>query len=157
MVINMAGSNSLGKKTAPEVIIAKEKAAKALALRRQGYGFREIYEMNIGYNSIQAAHNAVKRAMDEIIREPVEELRNLELDRLDINYLKMKEISEKAEQKGDFDKVIAATNTMLKIQDRRAKYAGLDKAGQGFTDKDGNDLIIVPNMTFVAVAAKVQE
>jgi hypothetical protein len=106
-----------GKKTRPETIAAKEKAAIALGLRKEGLTFVEIAK-EAGYNSSQAAHDAVRRAIREILREPVTELITLELERLDalwqIQYLNA--------QSGD----VQALSGCMKIMERRAKYLGLD-------------------------------
>lgn len=105
------------QKTRPETIEAREKAAKALELRKEGRTFADI-ATEIGYNSPQAAFDAVKRAMDRICREPAEELIRLESERLDalfgIQYLNA--------QSGD----VAALDACMKIMTRRAKLLGLD-------------------------------
>lgn len=103
--------------TAPEVITAKERAADALRLRKEGATFAEIADA-LGYNSTQAAHGAVKRALDAIIREPAAEVLAVELERLDAlwrgNYPKA--------QAGDHH----AVSSCLRIMERRAKLLGLD-------------------------------
>ena len=110
----MAGN---GQVTSPETIEAKTKAAKALELRKDGKTFDEIAEA-VGYNSRQAAHDAVKRALMAIIREPAKELITLDLERLD----KMWEIHFLNAQAGD----VNALTACLKLMERRAKLLGLD-------------------------------
>lgn len=83
----------------------------------EGKSFPEIAK-EVGYKSRQAAHDAVKRALDLITREPAQELIKLDLERLDqmwgIHYLNA--------QAGD----VQALAACLKIMERRAKMLGLD-------------------------------
>lgn len=106
-----------GKKTSPETAAAKVKAAKALELRMKGKTFDAIAE-EAGYNSKQAAFDAVKRSLEAITREPAQELLKLDLERLDvmwgIHYLNA--------QAGD----VQALAACMKIMERRAKLLGLD-------------------------------
>lgn len=105
------------QKTTPQRIAAKVKAAKALELRKEGQTFQAIAE-TAGYNSPQAAHEAVKRAIKEIIREPAEDVIRLELERIDalwgIQYLNA--------QTGD----VQAMAACMRLMERRAKLLGLD-------------------------------
>ena len=106
-----------GAKTSPESAAAKVRAAKALELRMEGKTFIEIAK-EVGYKSRQAAHDAVKRALDSITREPAQDLIKLDLERLDamwgIHYLNA--------QSGD----VNALSACMKIMERRAKMLGLD-------------------------------
>lgn len=63
-------------------LTAAEKARRALELRTQGLPYEEIAEL-CGWKSKSAAHKAVTRALAELAQEPAEELRALELRRLD--------------------------------------------------------------------------
>lgn len=119
-----------GQKTKPETIEAKMRAAKALELRMEGKAFDAIAE-EAGYNSRQAAYDAVKRALTAIVREPAEELIRLDLERLDvlwgIQYLNA--------QAGD----VQAMAACMKIMERRAKLLGLDApVKQDVTSSDGS-------------------
>lgn len=106
-----------GKVTSPEVAAAKVKAAKALELRMEGKTFAAIAE-EAGYNSPQAAYDAVKRSLDAITRQPATELLTLDLERLDamwgIHFLNA--------QAGD----VNALSACMRIMERRAKLLGLD-------------------------------
>lgn len=106
-----------GQKTKPETIEAKEKAVRALEARKEGKTFAQIAD-EVGYNSPQAAHDAVKRALDAMIREPAEDVRRLELERLDamwgLHYLNA--------QAGD----VQALAACMRIMERRAKLLGID-------------------------------
>lgn len=118
-----------GKVTSPETAAAKVKAAKALELRMEGKTFEAIAQ-EAGYNSKQAAYDAVKRSLDAITREPAEALIKLDLERLDvlwgIQYLNA--------QGGD----VQAMAACMKIMERRAKLLGLDApAKQEVTGANG--------------------
>ena len=148
------GQPKNGQKTRPETIEAKIKAAAALEARKEGKTFAVIAE-ECGYNSPQAAHDAVKRALDAIIREPGDSLRSLELERLDtlwqIQYLNA--------QAGD----VQAMAACMKIMERRARLLGLDAPikTDNKTEVSGKDgvLVIGPTMTPEdwATAAKEQQ
>ncbi|PJK03307.1 hypothetical protein CO612_09145 [Lysobacteraceae bacterium NML71-0210] len=88
-----------------------------MALRKDGLTFAEIAEA-LAYNSPQAAHDAVKRALDRVVREPALDLLALESERLDGLW----KATYPAAKEGD-TKAIAAC---LRIMERRAKLLGLD-------------------------------
>jgi len=119
-------SRDSNKKTAPATIAAKEKAAEALRLRKAGCGFDEIAQ-RAGYNSRQSAHNAVCRAIREILREPVEELVALDVERLD----QLWQANFPAALEGDAQALAGC----LRIMERRAKLLGLDAAAQKETQE----------------------
>lgn len=110
-------SRSCGAVTGAKVVQAKLRAEKALQLRAEGRTFREIAS-EVGYNSVQAAHEAVKRALKELVREPAEDVLHLELERLDrmwgVHYLNA--------QAGD----VQALGACIRLMERRAKLLGLD-------------------------------
>lgn len=106
-----------GAKTSPETAVAKAKAAKALELRMEGKTFEAIAE-EAGYNSKQAAYDAVKRSLDAITREPAQELIKLDLERLDVLW----QIQYLNAQGGD----VQAMAACMKIMERRARLLGLD-------------------------------
>lgn len=125
-------SQSNGAKTSPETALAKVKAAKALELRMEGKTFEQI-AVETGYNSKQAAYDAVKRSLDAITREPAQELIKLDLERLDVLW----QIQYLNAQSGD----VQAMAACMKIMERRAKLLGLDApAKQEVTGKDGAPL-----------------
>lgn len=133
-----AGKARNGQKTKPETIEAKERAAQALELRKEGRTFADIAK-ECGYNSTQAAFDAVKRAIDAITREPAEAVLALELERLDtlwgIQYLNA--------QSGDPQALAAC----MKILDRRARYLGLDAPTKiAETEADGSAKVEQPTV-----------
>lgn len=117
----------------PRVIEAKERAARALELRKEGKTFQEIADEPHGegtlYASKQSAYDAVKRAMQDLTREPASELLELELARLDsmwgIHYLNA--------MAGD----VQALDACMKIMQRRAKMLGIDAPAESRTELTG--------------------
>ena len=96
---------------------AIEKQRQALELRKAGVGFDQIAQQ-LGYASRAGAHNAVVSAMRRTLQEPSDEVRRLELERLD----KMLFGLWQAATKGQW----LAKDRVLAIMDRRAKLLGLD-------------------------------
>lgn len=94
-----------------------ERQMAALRLAMKGYTYPEI-AAELGYNSKQAAHKAVKTALDKATVLEVESAKSMALLRLD------------AMTKGIFDFAEAgvggAIDRVLKIEERRAKLIGLD-------------------------------
>lgn len=96
-------------------VIEKEK--KVLELRLMGVTF-DVIAQQVGYASPGSAHNAYKRALLRTLREPAEELRELEVARLD---RLLSGIWTKA-LRGE----VSAVQAALKIMERRSKLLGLD-------------------------------
>ena len=120
----------------------------------EGKTFEAIAE-EAGYNSKQAAYDAVKRSLDAITREPAEALLKLDLERLDamwgIHYLNA--------QGGD----VQALAACMKLMERRARLLGLDApvkvdSKTEITGKEGV-MVVGPVMTPEdwATAAKAQQ
>lgn len=95
----------------------KEHQRRALELRLTGMSHRAIAEA-LGVSDHTTIGKRVNTALKEITREPAEAVRNMELERLDRMLVAI------------WDKVsdgdVQALDRALKIQDRRAKYLGLD-------------------------------
>lgn len=146
--------STTGQKTNAATIQSKVKAAKAVELRMEGRTFPYIAK-ELGYNSQQAAHDAVKRALEATLREPADALRTLELERLD-NLWEMQFINA---QSGD----VQALAACMKIMERRAKLIGLDAPikTDNRTEVTSNDGVIVVGSTMTpddwAAAAKEQQ
>lgn len=143
-----------GQVTSPETAAAKVKAARALKLRMEGQTFEAIAK-EAGYNSKQAAYDAVKRSLDAITREPAQDLIRLDLERLDVLW----QIQYLNAQGGD----VQAMAACMKIMERRAKLLGLDapvkvESKTEVSQKDGV-LVIGATMTPEdwAIAAKQQQ
>ena len=131
-----------GKKSSAATIQARIKATKAVNLRLEGKTFPEIAK-ELGYNSQQAAYDAVMRTLKAMQREPADELRTLELERLDsiwpIHYLNA--------QAGD----VQALTACMKVMERRAMLLGLNAPVKvdSKTEISGKDgvLVISPVMS----------
>lgn len=112
----------------------RERSAKALVLRKQGMTYAQIGR-ELGVSEV-TAFNDVKKALHEIIREPAEDVRQMELERLDEALLRLNtELGAvvKARKDGDIglDRSVTAitriTDSQLKIQERRARLLGLEQ------------------------------
>ena len=97
----------------------------------EGMKFDDI-ATELGYNSKQAAFDAVSRELRAITREPAEEVLRLDLERLDrmwgVHYLNA--------QAGD----AIALSACMRIMERRAKLLGLEVNKTEVTGKDGTPL-----------------
>lgn len=96
--------------------ITRERHALALEMRKMGYSYDQIGEHF--ETSTASARSLVKSAMEAAIREPGQDVIDLELQRLDQLY----RVAFTAVLSGDTD----AITKCLAIQQRRAKYLGLD-------------------------------
>jgi transposase-like protein len=94
-----------------------EKRRQALELRKAGYGFDDIARA-LGYANAGGAYKAVQQALKETLREPADEVRKLELERVD---RLMRAIWPRAIG-GDGESI----DRVLRLMQRRAKYLGLD-------------------------------
>lgn len=107
------------RETAKSMTLAKQRENDALAMRTRGCTYDQI-STALGI-SRQGAADCVKRALAALksdTEEKAEEVRDLELRRLD----RMLQIAESAAESGD----ISAIDRVLRIQERRSKYLGLD-------------------------------
>lgn len=101
---------------------AVERQRQALELRRAGTGYEAIARA-VGYAGPGPAHKAVQSALKRMLAEPAEEVRALELARLD--RLQMAHWP-RAIGSGGVAPDPVATATVLRIMERRAKMMGLD-------------------------------
>lgn len=101
----------------PNRIAARERARKALELRKAGAQYVDIATA-LGYADHSGARRAVERALARLTAEPAAELRQIEVLRLDRMLQALWEQAVKGNQ-GAIDRV-------LKIAERRAKLLGLD-------------------------------
>lgn len=99
------------------IIDASERQADAIQLRKSGATYR-IIASRCGYSSVSGAYKAVQAGIRKILREPVEELVTLELERLD----EMSRALWPAVHRGDPRSIGA----MLTLMERRARMLGLD-------------------------------
>jgi hypothetical protein len=111
----VAGSRKSNRgKNDPALI---EKRRKALRLRKAGMGYESIAS-KVGYSNAGAAYKAVQAALKATIQEPADDVRTLEIERLDRLMLALWKLA----LEGESD----AIDRVLKIMDRRAKLLGLD-------------------------------
>lgn len=116
----MTSKNSRGKGeslTSERRLEGVERQVKALDLRKAGLSFPAIAE-KLGYSGPGGAYKAVMTAIRRTQQEPADEVRRLELERLDIMLQKTWEWVENGEPR--------AIDRVLRIMERRAKYLGLD-------------------------------
>jgi hypothetical protein len=99
-----------------DAVNANDRTIKALLLRKAGLPYPEIAN-ELGFNSPQAAFGAVKRALKKTLQEPSEELRKLELERLDAIFNPQYEQAKGGDSR--------AAEVALKVLDQRAKMLGL--------------------------------
>jgi hypothetical protein len=104
-----------GRLSARAIAVA-EKRAQALRLRARGETFHRIAE-TLGVTTGRA-HQLVDEALRETVQAAADDLRKLELERLD---MMMPAVMEKA-RRGRLRSVY----TMLRIMERRARLLGLD-------------------------------
>ena len=99
------------------MIQALDKQKKALELRKAGVSYVDIAN-TLGYKTSSGAHNAVKKMLRRTVQEVADDVRRLEVARLDALILAI--WSDAA--KGDDSKI----DRVLKIMQRRADLLGLD-------------------------------
>jgi hypothetical protein len=104
-------------KTGTRQLAAGERQAAALHLRKQGIGYEEI-AARLGYGSRSGAHKAVMAGLRNTLQEPADEVRTLELARLDA----IVEAAWPWIESGSATHMAAAIRAM----ERRAKLLGLD-------------------------------
>jgi hypothetical protein len=105
--------------TAKSMVLAKSRELECLALRKAGATYDQIAEKTgLAREGARLAVSRALKSLAEATTEAAEEVRQLELDRLDAMLLGL---WQKA-QRGD----TAAIDRVLKIQERRARLLGLD-------------------------------
>jgi len=107
-------------------IVAAERQARALGLRKAGHGYATIAR-ELGYASASGAHKAVDTALRALVAEPAAELRALDLARLDELLVGLWIDARRGN--------VAKVDRVLKIMQRRADLLGLD-APQRFSVAD---------------------
>src|SRR5262249_20774878 len=102
-------------KTSPEAVATPQLRGQVLALRKQGWGYQAIGEA-LGFTA-QRAHQIVTEALDELIKEPAQQILDLELQRLEGMLLGVMEDAEKGDPR--------AIDSALSIMARRARLLGI--------------------------------
>lgn len=108
-----------------------QRTLQALELRKAGATYEDI-AAQLGYKNRSCAWAAVKSALKSTVKEPAEEVRTLEVARLDSLFLAM---YPKA-RKGD----VQAVDRCVRISERRSKLLGLDAATNVDVKSDGKPI-----------------
>jgi hypothetical protein len=104
-------------KTSERILAAHDRQLQALELRKNGRDYRYI-ATSLEYAGPSGAYKAVMTALTETLREPADDVRKLELDRLDALLEAIWPLALSPDLK--------AQEQVLRLMDRRAKYLGLD-------------------------------
>lgn len=99
--------------------LAQEKARKALELRKGGASYSSIAQA-VGYKNESGARRAVLRAYGQVIHEPVEELRGLQVERLNHMLLTLWPKVQSGDER--------AIMTALSVMDRIDRISGTEAA-----------------------------
>lgn len=100
---------------------AAERDAKAMHLRSLGLTYDQI-AMDMGYGWRGSAHAAVQRGIQRTMQDAGDAARNVEIQRLDT----LLQVYMPSALQGS----LKAAEYVLKLQERRAKYLGLDAPAQ---------------------------
>lgn len=109
-----------------------ERQGKALELRKYGLTYSQISE-ELGI-SIQTAQKYVKAAMQAIPKEAAEDLRTLQLERLNAMYLSLWPKVQSGDER--------AIQTALLVMERMARYTGEELASRVDVNVQGGVLVI---------------
>jgi hypothetical protein len=154
-------------------IADRERDNQAVELRRRGLSHRQI-AAQMGYKSPSSAYDAIERALAESSREAHDEVRALELGRLDDmrricwRILASKHITvsqgrvithpETGEIVTDDMPLLQAIDRLLRISERTAKLLGLDAPVRAHVEvQDGLDAEIEQLITQLAGASPGRE
>lgn len=117
---------------------ARLKRVRAVELLAQGRNYDDIAQA-VGYSNRGSAHRAVSKALAEREIEAVDELRALELDRLDALHA----AHWHAALAGD----TAATQILLKISAERRRWYGVEKQSRRMTSAlYGGAVLVQPHL-----------
>lgn len=129
-----------GKGRFTRTLSTAQREAEAARLRSRGWSYQRIAD-EVGYSNKGDAHHAVQKVLRDTVQEPGDELRALELTRLDTLYVAATEVLEREHITVSNGRVVSASNgaplvddapvlqaidRLLKIQERRSKLLGLD-------------------------------
>lgn len=144
---NKSGSNA---------IEAKLRAIQAMDLRRGGWSYQTIAD-RLGYKNPSSAYLAIKRLLERTAAEPTEEVRQMELDRLDRMFAAFWPAAIGMPRRGrpDPDPDPHAADRCLAIMRQRASLLGLNAPetinvraligmladSEGFTDDEKSDAV----------------
>lgn len=116
------------RKDNPQRIESAFRQALAMRLRVKGYDYTVIAKkLGLGgENPSQLAHQLVMAGVRAVRQESAEQMRDVEITRLDALQAIAWKAVEKASKRGDVKSVSTAVNSIVRLSDRRAKLMGLD-------------------------------
>lgn len=120
--------------TNPDRILAREKQRRALELRKSGATYDAIARA-AGYYDASAARKAVVSAMAEIVQEPAQELKTLQVERL--NHMLL--VTWSQVQAGD----TRAIDSALRIMDKLDRLMGTEAAQKVDIQHDHSGAVLV--------------
>lgn len=112
-------------KTTAAAEATAERWREALELRKAGHSYDVIAE-RCGYSDRGAAYKAVQTALREITAEAAEDVRKLEVERLDAQLVRLADVREHAALEGDLATVLRTEDVTLRVGERRARLLGVD-------------------------------
>jgi hypothetical protein len=118
-------------------LTSHERKLRALDLRKAGATYQMIADQ-LGYGGPSGAYKAVTSALKATLKEPADELRTMELERLDAMLLPLWRRVQNGDER--------AVDRVLRIMERRAKLLGLDapaKRPVSGSEDDGPVRIII--------------
>lgn len=122
-------------KVTPAEMLKLEREAMVMDLRKRGYDYHQIAKkVGVGAQRCREIAREVMARMRDDLRESAEEMRHLELERLDIaTKVVMDELVPEPYLDGKGNLVqrapdIEAVPHLIRIQERRTKLVGLDAA-----------------------------
>jgi hypothetical protein len=129
-------------------IASHERKLQALELRKAGASYQAIAEQ-LGYSGASGAFAAVKAALRDTLREPAQELRELELARLDAALLALWRRVQDGDEK--------AIDRMLAIMKRRSELLGLDRKPRPEPVEGEPAVVGRPNLSAAEIAIAMDE
>lgn len=129
-----------GKGRFTRTLSTAEREAEAARLRSLGWTYQRIAD-ELGWSNKGDAHHAVSKVLRETVQEAGDDLRALELTRLDALYVAANEVLAREHVTVSNGRIVSGTNgapilddapvlqaidRLLKIQERRSRLLGLD-------------------------------
>lgn len=113
------GQGNPNDPTSPRMLTALDKQRQALQLRIAGATYDQIAK-EVGYTGASGAWKAIQSALKKTIQEPADELRQIELARLDRMMLSLWEKVREGH--------LGAMDRVIKIMQHRADLTGMAKS-----------------------------
>jgi hypothetical protein len=145
-VANEPGRNQ----TDPDTLRIEARREEAVRLRLKGKGYREIGKIlgvsqTMAFKDVSAVLDRTREEADEV----GEKVRRVELERLDYAIERCQILLESSEP----DVIAAGLNSLVRLQDRRARFLGLDSP----TKVDVGGGLAIGEVTPEAAARLVRE